>query len=139
MIANIVVNVGYLHACNNGYGILGSIDVGDSKSLHKWTYLLTGSSGSLQLIACYTIHSCLHADTIIKLYISTCFNSIVAVVDCGPLNNPGNGRVVLTGTTFGSTATYSCQKGFALVGSSTRTCQANRVWSGQAPVCQGRS
>ena len=59
------------------------------------------------------------------------------VVDCGNLQNPRFGRVVLTGTTFGSTATYSCQGGYILVGGSTRTCQANGQWSGVAPVCRG--
>ena len=61
-----------------------------------------------------------------------------AAVDCGNLQNPRFGRVVLTGTTFGSTATYSCQKGYILVGGSTRTCQANGQWSGQAPVCNSK-
>ena len=60
------------------------------------------------------------------------------VVDCGNLQNPRFGRVVLTGTTFGSTATYSCQRGYILVGGSTRTCQANGQWSGQAPVCNSK-
>ena len=62
------------------------------------------------------------------------FTSIV--VDCGTLTNPANSQVSYTGrTTFGQTATYSCNTGYNLVGSSTHTCQG--VWSGSAPTCQG--
>ena len=59
-------------------------------------------------------------------------------VNCGALNNPANGRVSHTaGTTFGQTATYSCNTGYNLVGNSTQTCQATGVWFGSAPTCQG--
>ena len=59
-------------------------------------------------------------------------------MDCGSLTGPANGQVDLTsGTTFGQTATYSCNTGYNLVGDSTRTCQATGVWSGSAPTCQG--
>ena len=60
-------------------------------------------------------------------------------MDCGPLPNPANGQVSHSaGTTFGQTATYRCNHaGYNLVGDSTRTCQANREWSGSAPTCQG--
>ena len=57
---------------------------------------------------------------------------------CGSLPDPGNGSVNHTaGTTFGQTATYSCNTGYNLVGDSTRTCQASGNWSGSAPTCQG--
>ena len=63
---------------------------------------------------------------------------ILVVVDCGSLTDPANGQVDLTsGTTFGQTATYSCNTGYNLVGDSTRTCQATGEWSGSAPTCQG--
>ena len=59
-------------------------------------------------------------------------------VNCGTLSNLANGRVSHTaGTTFGQTATYSCNTGYNLVGNSTQTCQATGVWSGSAPTCQG--
>ena len=63
---------------------------------------------------------------------------LLTVVNCGIPANPANGQVSHTaGTTLGQTATYSCNTGYNLVGSSTRTCQATRVWSGNAPICQG--
>ena len=59
-------------------------------------------------------------------------------IDCGTLNDTTNGRVSHSaGTTFGQTATYSCDTGYTLVGDSTRTCQADGMWSGSEPTCQG--
>ena len=63
---------------------------------------------------------------------------LLTVVNCGILANPANGQVTHTGgTTFGQTATYSCNTGYNLVGDNTRTCQATGVWSGNTPTCQG--
>ncbi len=42
-----------------------------------------------------------------------------------------------SGTTFGNTATYSCDGGHILVGPNTRTCEANGNWSPDAPICLG--
>ncbi len=72
---------------------------------------------------------------------STCSTSllcivITSVVDCGNLPNPRYGKVELTGTSFGSTAFYTCQDGFFLVGDRSRTCQLSGDWSGQVPVCE---
>ena len=58
-------------------------------------------------------------------------------MDCGALSDPANGQVNTTGTTFEQTATYSCNRGYNLVGGSTRTCQATGQWSGSAPTCHG--
>ena len=55
--------------------------------------------------------------------------------DCGSLPGPANGRVEFTGTTEGATATYSCDSGYRLEGSSTRTCLSSG-WSGTAPSCE---
>ena len=64
---------------------------------------------------------------------------LFTAVDCGTLTNPANGQVNHTaGTTFGQTATYSCDRGYNLVGGTIRTCQATGVWVGSAPTCQSR-
>ncbi|XP_003391519.1 PREDICTED: sushi, nidogen and EGF-like domain-containing protein 1, partial [Amphimedon queenslandica] len=39
-------------------------------------------------------------------------------------------------TTVNSTATYSCENGYNLVGVSVRTCQSSGNWSGSPPYCQ---
>ena len=60
-----------------------------------------------------------------------------AVADCGTLSGPGNGSVSHTaGTTEGQTATYSCNTGYNLMGDSTRTCQADGMWSRSEPTCE---
>ena len=60
----------------------------------------------------------------------------LAVMDCGLLTDPANGKVSHTaGTTFRQTATYSCDTGYILVGDSTRSCQATGLWSGSIPIC----
>lgn len=58
--------------------------------------------------------------------------------DCGALTNPTNGTVSAPSTTMGATATYSCNQGFSLSGSATRTCGASG-WTGSAPTCQASS
>ena len=68
-----------------------------------------------------------------------CAIHFIAAVDCGDLDDPDNGRVDLSGTTFGSKAVYSCDRGYFLVGDSKRVCQANGEWSGDAPVCKRKS
>uniref|UniRef100_A0A8B9M762 p-selectin n=1 Tax=Accipiter nisus TaxID=211598 RepID=A0A8B9M762_9AVES len=39
---------------------------------------------------------------------------------------------------FGSTCAFSCQTGFALMGSESRECTAMGTWTGDAPRCEGR-
>ena len=56
------------------------------------------------------------------------------------MNATINGQVNHSaGTTFGQTATYSCNTGYTLEGNSTRTCQANGMWSGNEPTCISES
>ena len=60
-------------------------------------------------------------------------------VECPALQNPANGRVNFSSTTFGSIATYECNDGYVLAGDLQRTCQDNNQWSGSEPQCIGRS
>ena len=48
---------------------------------------------------------------------------------------PTNGNVFAPSTTFGSTATHTCNIGFLLCGENNRTCQSNGSWSGSTPDC----
>jgi CUB/sushi domain-containing protein len=58
-----------------------------------------------------------------------------AILDCGALTDPANGSVSASPTTYGSTADYTCNLGYGLLGTSPRTCQADGTWSGTAPTC----
>ena len=54
---------------------------------------------------------------------------------CEVLLDPANGMVMLTGRDPGSMALYSCEMGFMLEGTMTRTCQSDGSWSGTEPTC----
>ncbi len=61
---------------------------------------------------------------------------LFTAVDCGSLDALSNGAVdTSSGTTFMMTATYTCNTGYNIVGSESRTCGASGVWSREAPVC----
>ena len=63
-------------------------------------------------------------------------NILLIVADCGPLNDPDNGQVdTSSGTTFESIATYTCDTGYLLVGSPSRVCGPDSVWSSSEPYC----
>ncbi|XP_064382155.1 sushi, von Willebrand factor type A, EGF and pentraxin domain-containing protein 1-like isoform X4 [Halichondria panicea] len=57
-------------------------------------------------------------------------------ITCPDLIDPRYGDVDVTGNTPGSKATYTCDRGFTLVGSSTAKCQLNGKWSSVPPVCK---
>jgi CUB/sushi domain-containing protein len=57
------------------------------------------------------------------------------IANCSALSNPAGGSVSAPTLTYGSTATYTCNNGYTLNGTPTRTCQANATWSGAAPTC----
>ena len=59
-------------------------------------------------------------------------------MDCGTLNTTINGHVIDTaGTTFGQTVTYTCNTGYNLMGDSICVCEAEGMWFGNEPTCQG--
>ena len=71
-----------------------------------------------------------------KIHVLDTFLFLTAV-DCNTLPKLLNGKVSHTGrTTFEQTATYSCDRGYNLVGDSIRRCQDNGQWSGREPTCQ---
>ena len=64
----------------------------------------------------------------------------LSIAICSELSNPAFGTVTLSGRTLNSTATYTCNSGYNLVGIPTRTCEelnfATADWSGTAPICE---
>ena len=69
-------------------------------------------------------------------YKQSCNCALPAAVSCGPPPNfPANGQRSVSGTTFESTVTYTCNRGYTLQGDNGHTCMANGQWSGSAPTC----
>ena len=79
-----------------------------------------------------TLLVCLHNCCVIRML--KCFPDI----DCGSLDDPTNGVVSVSSTTFSSTAIYSCNTGYALTGDDMRTCLESGRWSGSEPTCTGK-
>ncbi|XP_074833358.1 complement receptor type 1-like [Carettochelys insculpta] len=58
---------------------------------------------------------------------------------CGHPGEPENGRVIVTDTLFGSTANFTCEEGYRLIGESSTRCEISdkRVtWSNKVPICE---
>ena len=60
-----------------------------------------------------------------------------SLITCPRLSHPLNGRVVVEGTGFTSTAQFNCNSGYRLVGSDFLVCLVNGSWSSPPPRCQG--
>ena len=56
-------------------------------------------------------------------------------IDCGDPGTPTNGQRSLSSTTYNSVVTYTCDVGYTLQGSNSRTCQSDGEWSGSVPQC----
>lgn len=66
-------------------------------------------------------------------FLHFCFALIV--ISCGDPGTPLNGARSGSDFSKGKSVSYSCHSDYKLVGSSTRTCQSNSVWSGSLPSC----
>ena len=57
---------------------------------------------------------------------------------CVVLSSPSNGDIVLSnGTAMNSQAQYTCDRGYVLVGNTTRICGPDG-WTGEEPTCVGK-
>ena len=63
---------------------------------------------------------------------------MLTLVRCPDLPDPSNGRVNQQGNKPGDRASYTCNSGYELQDDSTRTCQNNGQWSGDAPTCESK-
>ena len=55
---------------------------------------------------------------------------------CDTLLTPTNGSLTCSyGNKTNSNCSYSCDKGYKLIGSSQRICQSSRLWSGMPTLC----
>ena len=56
---------------------------------------------------------------------------------CPQLYAPSHGSIALCSNLPGQTCQFSCDRGYFLTGSTTRTCNSNRAWSGEKTHCNG--
>ena len=108
-------------------------------------YLLSVCSGSIMLFLQILYMNLLYAPTYVHsictaclmLYIAVCcfINVSCLAIDCGDPGTPTNGQRTLSSTTYNSVVTYTCDVGYTLQGSNSRTCQSNGQWSGSIPHC----
>lgn len=99
----------------------------------KLTTFLLCSSTRGYVVGIYNLMSCA-----VSLHSALVLLNLATVFMCPQLQNPGNGSVTLSMDTLEmSTATYSCNFGFVqIAGNTSRTCQVDGSWSGEAPTCQ---
>ena len=77
---------------------------------------------------------------LLALHVKVWFSPYYHVaVDCVDPGTPTNGQRTLTSTTYNSVVTYTCDVGYTLQGSNSRTCQSNGQWSGSVPECNRKS
>ena len=75
----------------------------------------------------------LHSLFIYLFFLSFIF-TFASILVC--VNNNNNGQVSYSyGTAYNSVATYSCNTGYDLIGTNTRTCSASGDWSCSVPTC----
>ncbi len=79
--------------------------------------------------------------TLLHAYYAYILWFCLAAVDCGTLPQMHNGyTITVTNTTvFQSVAHYFCDNGYYLDGHMNRTCESTAKWSGDEPVCKGRT
>ena len=63
-----------------------------------------------------------------------------SVPNCSDLSTFHNGNIAYSNGSdnkrpFNTTATYTCETGYNLMGNNTRTCQREELWSGEEPEC----
>ena len=63
------------------------------------------------------------------------------IVPCPLLNNPNNGIISCSlgddnVTSYEDTCNFTCNTGYELTGSDTRTCQSDGSWSGTDDICR---
>ena len=75
-----------------------------------------------------------------KSYAASQFSFIVWLVPCPPLTNPNDGAINCSlgddgVPSYEDTCGFTCNTGYELTGSDTRTCQSDRNWSGTVAKC----
>ena len=66
--------------------------------------------------------------------------STLYLVNCSSLTNPTNGMITCSlgddgVPSYEDTCSFTCNTGYELTGSGTRSCQSDRNWSGTIVTC----
>ena len=77
--------------------------------------------------------------TILNCYVYVYY--FASVVSCPELNNPKNGMIKCQSKEvkeylYEDTCSFTCNTGYELTGSDTRTCQSDGSWSGRESTCE---
>lgn len=116
-------------------------------------YIICSSPAKLSMLICLTslqlisqfCHTSYYVHSQIYKSVPTCTDTsqttnISTGSECNPdeLTDPENGRVLFSTLTVGSTANYTCDIGFRLIGNSMRVCvnSGTLEWSGDEPTCE---
>ena len=65
----------------------------------------------------------------------------ILLVSCPSLDNPSNGMISCSleddeVPSYDDTCNFTCDTGYELTGSETRTCQSDGSWSGNSAMCE---
>ena len=69
----------------------------------------------------------------------TLFQLIFTAKSCGGPGTISNGKVIGYVYSFKEKVRYVCDEGYQLKGPAYRQCQANEKWSGEQPICEGKT
>ena len=64
---------------------------------------------------------------------------ILPAIHCGSLDEPNHGSKEASNDVVDAVVTFSCEHGYRLIGSATRTCTTQGTWNGVAANCFGQS
>ncbi|XP_065189082.1 sushi, von Willebrand factor type A, EGF and pentraxin domain-containing protein 1-like [Sycon ciliatum] len=147
------------YTCNQGYTLVGSpttkcvLDgvwsapeptcqrVTCLPLTHPTNGLVTPGDNNVNAIRNYT---CIKGFTLVGFPSTTCLSNGVWSThqptcqrgNCTPLTHPMNGSVSSGTDNFEANRSYTCNRGYTLVGVATTTCLLNGVWSAPQPACQ---
>jgi len=124
----------------NFNSIIKSISFLTGKALLNNVLFLVTSNNICYLVGFEGYHNLIHnVMHYLKsiLYISI---HIILSVPCSNLTNPDNGVITCSlgddgVPSYEDTCSFTCNTGYVLTGSDTRTCQSNRSWSGSDTMC----
>ena len=83
---------------------------------------------------------CVEEVRMVCVFVIVCFSDVFHVVPCPSLTDPNNGTITCSQEDDGvpsyeDTCNFTCNTGYELTGSDTRTCQSNGSWNGSEAIC----